>query len=356
MSIEYDQQSEVDNYHLTFEHRLWIISQRLDGLEIRTIIEKWPFDRRPPHQSAIYELIKKVKETGSIQDKPGRGGVVTMDTPQNRAAVVEYIEKYRHVSVRELADELDFSKSFVQRVLVEEKFRAYKIHQIPTLRTCDKEQRFSFAEWYLNLSPRTRSVIWWSDECWFRLEGDIITQNCRVWSRSQPNETVNRPRKTKPVKIWAAINGIGEIVCREVSDKMNAEDYKKMLEGVFPSMKLRRRMFQQDGASIHSAKKVRQFLNKRCPAGWIGKGSETKEWPPYSPDIAPCDYGLWPYLLPRVRRRGASTREELKQFVKEEIESMPETVIKNICNDMQRRCEILILTKGGNVEHPQMEE
>jgi hypothetical protein len=335
---------------------LWIISQRLDGLEIRTIIEKWPFDRRPPHQSAIYELIKKVKETGSIQDKPGRGGVVTMDTPQNRAAVVEYVQRYRHVSLRDLADELDFSKAFVQRVLAEEKFRAYKIHQVPTLRTCDIEQRFSFAEWYLSLDPRTRSVIWWSDECWFRLEADIITQNCRVWSKTQPHVTVNRPKKTKPVKFWAAICGTGEIVFREVSEKMDAKEYKKMLKNVFPSMKLRRRMFQQDGARIHTANKVRQFLDKKCPAGWIGLGSNKQIWPPYSPDIAPCDFGLWPYLLPRVNRRGASTRTELREFVIEEFNSIPPGVIANICNDMKRRCEILITTKGGNVEHHQIEE
>ena len=194
MSMELDPQVQSNEYHLTFEQRLWIISQRLDGLDINMIIQKWPFDRRPPHVSAIYELIRKVKETGCIEDKPGRGGVVTMNTPQNRAAVVGYVEKYRHVSVREIAEELNFSKSFVQRVLVEENFRAYKIHQIPTLRDSDVEMRFSFAEWYLNLHPRTRSVIWWSDECWFRLESDIITQNYRVWSRSQPNETEDRPK------------------------------------------------------------------------------------------------------------------------------------------------------------------
>ena len=113
ISIDFNPQSEFDDYHLNFEHRLWIISQRLEGLEIKEIIQQWSFDRRPPSVSAKHDLIKKVKETGSIQDKPGRGGVETKDSPQNRAAVMGYVEKYRCVSVRELdPTPLRFSSSF----------------------------------------------------------------------------------------------------------------------------------------------------------------------------------------------------------------------------------------------------
>ena len=356
MSIEYDPQVPCDEYHLSFEQRLWIISERLDGQEIKVIIQKWPFDRLPPSESANYKLIKKVKETGSIKDKPGRGGNVTVDTPQNRALVVDYVEKYRHTSLREIVEELEFSKPFVQRVLEREKYRAYKIHQIPLLEPQHKRMRFQFAEWFLGLHPQTRSVIWWSDECLFRLEAVIITQKCRVWSKKQPNVTINRPRKTKPVKFWAAISGKGEIVYSEVSDRMNSKEYIKILKDVFPTMKLRKRMFQQDGASVHKSKESRQFLDKFCPAGWIGLGSKTQIWPPYSPDCAPCDYGLWPYVLEKVKRRGATTREELREIVVEEFQAIPKNVIMNICNDMSRRCQILMATGGGNVEHPQMEE
>ena len=125
MVLEIDPLFQRDEHHLTFEQRKWIISKRLDGLEVKTIIEKWQYDRHPPSEVAIYNLIKKVKDTGSVKDKPGRGGKMTCDTPQNRAEVVEYVEKYRHVSLREVVDELNFSKSFIQRVLVEECFREY---------------------------------------------------------------------------------------------------------------------------------------------------------------------------------------------------------------------------------------
>ena len=97
-------------------------------------------------------------------------------------------------------------------------------------------------------------------------------------------------------------------------------------------------------------------MNKKCPAGWIGLGSEKQIWPPCSPDLAPCDYGLWPYVLEKVKRRGATSRDELRTFIEEEFDSIPQDVLINIYNSMQRRCEILLHTKGENVDFVMVEE
>ena len=57
----------------------------------------------------------------------------------------------------------------------------------------------------------------------------------------------------------------------------------------------------------------------------------------------------------KKRGAGARTREELQRYV-EEFEGIPQQVINNICNSMERRCEILIATGGGNVEHPEIDD
>jgi len=193
--------------------------------------------------------------------------------------------------------------------------------------------------------------MWFSDECWFRLEAGRITQNCRILSKTQPNATVDKPRKRKPVKYWASINGLGEIVFKEVDDTMTADNYLGMIKKLNPVMKFRKRMIQQDGASIHRALKVRQFVDKVCEKGWIGIGSSRMKWPGYSPDLTPCDYGLWAYILPRVIRRGATTRAQLKEFIEEEFESIPSEVISNICLSVFDRCLTCIQNEGGNVEY-----
>ena len=59
-------------------------------------------------------------------------------------------------------------------------------------------------------------------------------------------------------------------------------------------------------------------MNKKYEKRWIGLQSKTIEWAPNSPDMPPLDYGLWPYLLETVRRRrGATSRDELKFLVEE---------------------------------------
>ena len=355
-TCDYSMEIEVDDFFsptkfLSKEERIWIIAQRLDCFEIKQIIELWPFQRQCPSPSSIYRLINKVKETGSIKDKKRSGRTKTEDTIENREIITSYVEKYRHISVRDISTELEFNKSFVDKVLIESGYHAYKISDAPLLKSPQKKKRKDFGCWYLQLKQQTKEVIWWSDECWFRLEAAINSQNTRVWAKKNPHEIRECPFRTKPIKFWAAINGKGETVFYEVEENMNAETYVAMLKEVFPSMGLRWRLFQQDGASCHTAKITTQFLDRKCKRGWIGIGSDLVEWPANSPDIAPCDYGLWPYLQSRIMKRMATTRQQLREYVIEEFSLIQKQVIINICNDMQRRCELLVLAEGGNVEH-----
>ena len=58
-------------------------------------------------------------------------------------------------------------------------------------------------------------------------------------------------------------------------------------------------------------------MNKKYEKRWIGLKSKRIEWAPNSADMSPLDYDLWPYLLETVRRRGATSRDELKFLVEE---------------------------------------
>jgi len=45
--------------------------------------------------------------------------------------------------------------------------------------------------------------------------------------------------------------------------------------------------FQQDGAPVHYARKVRDYLNQVFPDRWIGRRGPL-EWAARSPDLTPC--------------------------------------------------------------------
>jgi len=117
MIIKNNQQTQVKNRHLWMDERIWFISMRLDCHHVDTIIQQWPFPCKPSSPQAIYDLIRKVKYTGSVVDQVGRGPPITVDTFENRQLVIQFVERYRSSSIMEMAEELSLSESYVHRVL-----------------------------------------------------------------------------------------------------------------------------------------------------------------------------------------------------------------------------------------------
>ena len=62
-------------------------------------------------------------------------------------------------------------------------------------------------------------------------------------------------------------------------------------------------IFQQDGSSAHY-KDVQGYLNQNLPQRWIGHtGKEDgalMQWPPWSPDLTPCDFFFWGFVKDTV--------------------------------------------------------
>ena len=59
--------------------------------------------------------------------------------------------------------------------------------------------------------------------------------------------------------------------------------------------KYRRSYIMQDEATPHTALTIRAMLHQYFPRRVIGKYFKLS-WPPYSPDLTPADFLLWPIL------------------------------------------------------------
>ena len=68
--------------------------------------------------------------------------------------------------------------------------------------------------------------------------------------------------------------------------------------------------FQQDNAPIHNSILVTDYLSKM--------GIKTVSHPPYSPDLAPCDF----WLFPKLRDCRYETIEEMKEAVTKVIDML----------------------------------
>lgn len=118
-------------------------------------------------------------------------------------------------------------------------------------------------------------------------------------------------------------------------------------------------VFMHDGAPPHFSNPVRLWLNETLPGRWIGReGSKEKKetkppmvWPPYSPDLTPCDYFLWGHVKDEVYREGVP--EDLKQLrkrIKKVFQEMPQEMVDNAVDGFKRRLVKCIEEAGGHVE------
>jgi histone-lysine N-methyltransferase SETMAR len=74
-------------------------------------------------------------------------------------------------------------------------------------------------------------------------------------------------------------------------------------------------IFLHDNARPHTALATR---NKIAEMGWT-----LMPQPPYSPDVAPCDFGLFALLKRPLKGHRCDTDEELKSAVKNSAKQLP---------------------------------
>ena len=80
-------------------------------------------------------------------------------------------------------------------------------------------------------------------------------------------------------------------------------------------------IFQQDGASAHYSKKVRDWLDR-----WMGRAGPIP-WPARSLDLTPLEFWLWGYLKDHVYGQQLSTLQQLRNAIQDELEAIPPIMV-----------------------------
>ncbi|CAH2107221.1 unnamed protein product [Euphydryas editha] len=98
------------------------------------------------------------------------------------------------------------------------------------------------------------------------------------------------------VNLWSGIVNEQLIGPFQLHDRLNGEEYLNFLTNNLDplleeiDLETRRDMyFQNDGATCHYARIVRDYLNRHFGNKWIVRGGNIA-WPPRSPDLNPIDF------------------------------------------------------------------
>ena len=169
-------------------------------------------------------------------------------------------------------------------------------------------------------------------------------------------ELMTRPKKEfeKSIMIAGGIctYGVGKLMLlngteNEFCYAQAILNYKNDIKELNKSNK--KLIFEQDGAPAHTSKANKALLNKCFGEDWIQN-------PPNSPDLAYPIETLWGILKERIKKKLPKNLEELVKYTFDEWNSIPQSLIKNLCDNYIKRIKKVLEIGGERLEREHLNE
>ena len=111
----------------------------------------------------------------------------------------------------------------------------------------------------------------------------------------------------------------------------------------------------QDGARPHRTGDVFQ-LEEHFGSGIIALDypeyrGEGIDWPPYSPDLNPCNFFLWGCLKDKVYKNNPTSLDELGNSIESKIKLISTETLAEVIKNFIKRLRYVISTEGKHIEH-----
>jgi transposase len=231
------------------------------------------------------------------------------------------------------------SSRTVRRHLVDMNYKSSVPRTIPLLTATHVQKR---VEWCMQHQGFDWSNTWFSDETYIEVNHTVTP----VWHKIGARPTVAKPKFRAKIMCWGAISSRFKSKLAIVQGTMTAQRYIDTLQGYLLEGKrkstVEKMVFQQDGASCHTAKLTRAFLSTT--------GLTVLPWPANSPDLNPIE-NIWAILKQNVEKRAAKTKSDLIIVVQEEWDRLSMETIKKTIDTMEKRVTQVIQNQGRKCEY-----
>ncbi|UYV75253.1 hypothetical protein LAZ67_12003104 [Cordylochernes scorpioides] len=236
-----------------------------------------------------------------------------------------------YVTLLEVAEDLNISIGLCHPIFINDLgMRRVAAKFVPKLLNCDQKQhRMNIANEMLDSvrdDPNLLQRVITGDEAW--VYGYDVETKAQSSQWKLPHEP--RPKKTRQVRSNVKVLLTVFFDCRGVvhheflpqGRKLNKEYYLQVMRNLREAIRQKRPdlwknknwLLHHDNAPAHTSLLVRDFLAKN--------NTLMMPQPPYSPDLAPCDFFLFPKLKMPMKGRRYSTLDEIKTTSKEELKKI----------------------------------
>lgn len=285
----------------------------------------------------------------SLEDAPRAGRPQEVNTEENVSAIRDLVKSDPHITIRQASEELKitaYAAHHIIRNLLN--LRKLSVQWVPHLLTAQQmETRVKLCQ---NNLKRMRdggqqiiSKILTGDETWVYYYDVPSNREAKVWVFEDEERPKLAKKELHVKKIMYAVffrsTGIVSVVKLGPKQTITAKWYiDNCLKQLFDSVKIRGLILHHDNARPHKAIITREFLEE--------KGVELMEHPPYSPDLAPCDFWLFRKLKKNLRGKRFELESEIDLAVQEFFNSIPKEDWRGVFTKWQERMERCIQAGG----------
>ena len=296
----------------------------------------------------------------SLQDAPCGHRKKTATGPQMVEKVREIVSADARFTVREIARKVGISIGAVHSILRKHlKMNKITARWIPHLLTEEQKRlRVKTAKSLLKMYPKYNNRLFANivtgDETWVHFYEPKRKHENKIWATKHMKRPCIAKRTMSVRKVMYAIfftnQGPAIQIAVPKGKSVNSKFYRgvvlKKLKKYFkrrrPATGLSGVRLLHDNASSHKAAIVRDFLRQE-------KVVELPH-PPYSPDLAPCDYFLFPRLKKYLTGRKYKTRKDLGSAIFQCLKGIPRNDYENAFKNWIKRLKMCIAHGGEYFE------
>lgn len=293
-----------------------------------------------------------------IEDQPRSGRPVTGPTEANIEKVRRVIDEDPHSTYDEIEEETSLSRGTIQTIIHDHlKLKKITSRWVPyDLTPQQKEDRVRMCkenlERFRNGSGRLCDIIT-GDETWIYLRQVGRKQSNASWLREgqSPGTAVKRNRYEPKVLFSIFFKSNGFVIIHAVGKGQTIDRFyyidqllKRVIKEVKkqrPNSGLKNMKLLHDNSPVHDHQDVLDYLKL--------EGLTPLPHPPYSPDLAPCDYWLNDYI-----KRNLTDQKDEKSLIKavtKIVMEIPKDEYKKTFEKLLDRMELCINNKGEYFEH-----
>lgn len=317
-----------------------VIALDKEGFSHRDIAKKLGRSRAP-----IDNFLKDPTKYNS----KNAGGRPKVLSPRDKRLILGHLRKNRRESIPSIIAKTSIkaSNSTIRRLLQANNITRKKMKGHPRLLPQHKVARLEFARKHQTWDDEWKTVVS-SDEKKFNLDGPDGYKY--FWADKNMPETIYSRRQNAggSVMVWGAISAKGTMDLQIMNGRYNANRYIEMLDNACLFEEGHRLcpekfIFQQDGATIHTAKSSMEYFD--------AMGIEVLPWPARSPDLNPIE-NVWGKLSNEIYKEGRQydTVNDLKNAIMSAWGNLNEDYLTELISSMKNRV-FEVINKNGGVTH-----